>query len=419
MGDAMKSTCILVEDDVQLGRLLKADLERRGYLVNLVTSVSEAITCKVRPSCAIVDWNLPDGEGPHLVELWRKRGWLFPVLILTARTLVADKIHALNIGAADYLTKPFDPNELAARLQALMRLTSEASSQVISVADIELGPLVIHPTKNEVYWKKNPVTLAKLEFNLLLFLARYPNQVFTRDEILMRVWGDDVAVTNRTIDNHVLQLRKKLDPGLIETVWSTGYRLKILEYATIVIGFFTGILSIYKDLTTSFLRFFNIITIVSLMLLPSFIGSQSLQGQEITEDLDLLHKSTELALQGRSREALELIRNELWTFSPHDSSREKNLRELTHALLNETARKAELYPDEFLRLDTNQCNQELTGQDHSKATCQNGHWNGALTRTKSNPSEILEIHRVSAKEPNSDFVSKLAKPIVIKSQTCP
>jgi DNA-binding response OmpR family regulator len=171
----------------------------------------------------ILDWMLPDGSGIDLLKIWRKNGLDNPVLLLTARNETIDKVLGFELGADDYVTKPFDPRELLARIKARIRggrAQNQASSQAISCNGITMNVEEHLVTFNGV-----PVELTKMEFQLLRLFLENPNRAFSRDEILNKVWGLDSFPTTRTIDTHVLQLRQKFASELFETIRGIGYRI--------------------------------------------------------------------------------------------------------------------------------------------------------------------------------------------------
>ena len=219
---------MIVEDDETLGNSLKSYLEGEGFEVNWAKNLEQAReTFKAaNPQVLILDWMLPDGQGIDYLKEVRNTGVSVPVIMLTARTEVIDKVVGLESGANDYMTKPFEPRELIARIRVQLRLpqTSDTGSeqQIITVGDIN-----IDHGKREVTFKDNVIELTKMEFNFLSLLAESPNRAFSREEILNKVWGYENYPSTRTVDTHVLQLRNKLYDELIETVRGVGYRLKL------------------------------------------------------------------------------------------------------------------------------------------------------------------------------------------------
>jgi DNA-binding response OmpR family regulator len=210
---------LLVEDEAAIGEPLKQLLEQEGYGV---TWAQTAKAARALPPCdlVILDWQLPDGEGLELLKAWRAAGARVPVLFLTARHDVVDKVLGLEMGADDYLTKPFEPRELIARIRVRLR----ASSAEKTPTTIRHRDIVMDETAHAVTKDGAPVELARMEYALLKLFLTNPGRVFSRDEILNQVWGFEAYPTTRTVDTHVLQLRNKCGADLIETVRGIGYR---------------------------------------------------------------------------------------------------------------------------------------------------------------------------------------------------
>jgi DNA-binding response OmpR family regulator len=217
---------LLVEDHENISKSLKAGLEAEGFTVDVAPTLAAARE-KKGADLVVLDWNLPDGQGIDYLSDLRKQGVTAPVIFLTARVDVVDKVLGLEMGADDYMTKPFESRELVARIRARLR-ASNGVATIDGASPLVVGPLVIDRIKHKVTYKDAAVALVKKEFELLVLLAESPEKVFSRDEILNKVWGYDVYPTTRTVDTHVLQLRQKLDESLIETVRAVGYRLRRL-----------------------------------------------------------------------------------------------------------------------------------------------------------------------------------------------
>jgi DNA-binding response OmpR family regulator len=217
----VKQTLLLVEDDKNLADGLLVSLEQAGYTVLHAERISEVKQHWEKADLVILDRQLPDGDSVSHLPEWKKLKQV-PVILLTALVTVKDKVTGLDSGANDYLTKPFAEAELFARIRAQLRSPDgqQEDSQVIT------AHLVIDKATREVFYKEQPITLTRTEFDLLLFLASNLGRVFTRDELLDHVWGYNHFPTTRTVDTHVLQLRQKL-PGLeIETLRGVGYKMK-------------------------------------------------------------------------------------------------------------------------------------------------------------------------------------------------
>lgn len=156
---------------------------------------------------------------------------MIPILMLTARADLIDKVVGLELGADDYITKPFEPRELVARIQARLRSVSNVTAEKPKEQkpSIEVGDFNLNLTTREVTYRKKLLELTKTEFELLKMLIENPNQVFSREELLKKVWGYDQYPTTRTVDTHILQLRQKTNADLFETAHGIGYRFKLTK----------------------------------------------------------------------------------------------------------------------------------------------------------------------------------------------
>lgn len=213
---------LLVEDDESLSSGLKLALERAGYTVEHVKDGLQAVAALAdnQFDLAVLDLGLPHLDGTEVLARARRGGNALPVLVLSARDAVRDRILALDLGADDYLIKPFDVDELLARLRVLERRRAGSS-----VNQLRLGDLQLDLAAMSVRWKNQEVELQHREFMLLKRLAEHPNKVFSRDELeeSMYGWGDGVA--SNAVDVYVHHLRRKIDPGIIRTVRGMGYRI--------------------------------------------------------------------------------------------------------------------------------------------------------------------------------------------------
>ena len=218
-------TILVVDDERNIVELVRLYLEKDGYAVVSAATGDEALAMHARhdPDLVILDLMLPGKDGYDVCREIRRRGET-PVLMLTARSDDTDAIVGLELGADDYVTKPFNPRALVARVKAILRRT-EATSR--GERPFEVGSLRIDPRRREAYIADQRVDLRAREFDLLAALARDPGVVLTRDALLEDVWGTDFPGETRTIDVHVAELRKKLgaDGPPIETVRGYGYRL--------------------------------------------------------------------------------------------------------------------------------------------------------------------------------------------------
>jgi DNA-binding response OmpR family regulator len=218
----VSGVAVVIEDDEAIGGIVGTYLERAGFDVVRKCTGEEGIEAVTRhdPRFVVLDLGLPDVDGFELCRRLRDGGNV-PILILTARDDEVDRIVGLELGADDYLTKPFSPRELVARARAVLRRAEPGSGGIV-----ELGDLWIDLRGRTVAIAGAPIELRTLEFELLAELARNAGHVVKRDRLLERVWGLSFAGGTRTVDVHVAQLRKKLGrPDLIQTVRGVGYRL--------------------------------------------------------------------------------------------------------------------------------------------------------------------------------------------------
>ena len=219
-------TILVVEDETSIASFVAAYLRNAGYAVRSASSAQAALaelTSKL-PELIILDLNLPDGDGVELCRRIRK-GSDVPILMLTARDEDVDKIIGLEVGADDYMTKPFNPRELVARVKSVLRRAAPERRRS-ETAELSHGDLVINSGKREVYVGDEEIRLAPKEFDLLWELLDHRGIVLTRDQLLERVWGYTFAGDTRTVDVHVRQIRRKLgDASPIVTVWGVGYKV--------------------------------------------------------------------------------------------------------------------------------------------------------------------------------------------------
>ena len=220
---------LVVEDDKDIVELVKYNLEKEGYQVAASADGATGLAQirKNPPDLLILDLMLPKLSGLDICKDVRRDTSLnrLPILILTAKGEEADRVVGLELGADDYVTKPFSPRELAARVKALLRRTEPATP---SEKPIEIGALRIDPASYRVTRAGKPVPMSTLEFRLLYFLAARPNRVFTRDQLLDGVWGTERFVTPRSVDVYVRRLREKIEldpqrPAYMKTIRGAGY----------------------------------------------------------------------------------------------------------------------------------------------------------------------------------------------------
>jgi len=224
-----EETILIVEDDHSLREGLAMNLRLRGYKVLTASDGDEGMqkAFDTRPDLLILDIRLPGFSGLDILDELRERDEPVPVLILSARGSVDNKIEGLRLGADDYLGKPFDLKELFARVDALLR---RSRTNRIEQPNLEYGPVIIDPGARRVFLRGTEVELSAKEFDVLSLLARSPGRIFSRETILDRVWGWGFQGTPRTVDNFIMALRRKLEdnpsePRHIHTVRQVGYRL--------------------------------------------------------------------------------------------------------------------------------------------------------------------------------------------------
>ena len=218
---------LIVEDDINLGESLKKICEGEGLVTHLAPNLAEARKLiSDTLDVVVLDWMLPDGQGIDFLKEIRQKNKLLPVIMLTARTELIDKVVGLETGANDYMTKPFESRELIARIRVQLR-----DKHVLQQKDerIVMGKLIINTNDKEVLYDGKRITLTKMEYELLKLLAENPRQTFSRENLLDKVWGYDNFPTTRTVDTHVLQIRQKTADDVIETMRGLGYRLGIVS----------------------------------------------------------------------------------------------------------------------------------------------------------------------------------------------
>jgi two-component system, OmpR family, phosphate regulon response regulator PhoB len=223
----MSATVLVVEDEPQIQELVAVNLEHIGHKVLRAASAEEADAAirHALPDVLVLDWMLPGESGVAFARRLRadERTRELPILMLTARAMEQDKISGLEAGADDYLTKPFSPKELAARIKAVLRRRAPQ----LSGDAVEAEGLRLDPAARRVTTQSGRVELSPSEFRLLHFLMTHPGRVYSRAQLLDLVWGDHVFIEERTVDVHIRRLRKALEPTghdrLIDTVRGSGY----------------------------------------------------------------------------------------------------------------------------------------------------------------------------------------------------
>lgn len=222
---------LVVEDDPDTQQMLVMILASEGYEVLQASNGTLALELlrKMGPDLMLLDWMLPGMDGLEVCRRSREISSI-PIIMLTAKTAAQDRVAGLDTGADDYLAKPFEPEELLARIRAQLRRAQMAGDGLQRDKPIQLGELRLEPASHEVFRRGEPVQLTRLEFNLLYCLAQRAGKVLTREEILRLVWGENEAIDLRGIDAHIRRLRAKVeddanDPKRIQTVHGIGYKM--------------------------------------------------------------------------------------------------------------------------------------------------------------------------------------------------
>ncbi|MFN0305002.1 MAG: phosphate regulon transcriptional regulator PhoB [Burkholderiales bacterium] len=226
---SLETEILLVEDEPAILNLLEFTLAEKGFRLRKALDTAQARVAidSVLPDLVILDWMLPGESGIHFARKLRSdpRTKALPIIILTAKAEELDKVLGLESGADDYITKPFSPRELIARVNALLRRRAPE----LAGERLELGTIVLDTARHDVRVNGNVVALGATEFKLLRFLMAHPKRVFSRGQLLDQVWGDHAYIEERTVDVHILRLRKALAAHgvehFVETVRGVGYRM--------------------------------------------------------------------------------------------------------------------------------------------------------------------------------------------------
>ncbi len=232
----MPATILLVEDEPAIQELIAANLMRAGHHVVRAgdAETAQRIVRDALPDLILLDWMLPGMSGVEFARRLRgeERTRTIPLTMLTARGEEQDKVIGLESGADDYITKPFSPRELVARIKAVLRRRAPETTE----DPVDVGGLRLDPATHRLTARGNPVTLGPTEFRLLHFLMTHPERVHSRAQLLDQVWGDHVFVEERTVDVHIRRLRCALEPschdGLVQTVRGSGYRFSTQQEAS-------------------------------------------------------------------------------------------------------------------------------------------------------------------------------------------
>ena len=223
------ATILLIEDEDAMVKALRDAFEHHGYMVKIAHDGEKGLQLAESedPDLLVLDVMLPGMDGFEVCRRLRANGVTAPILMLTARAEEVDKVVGLEIGADDYMTKPFSTRELLARVKALLRRSSEESSPTLN--EYKFGDVKVDFVRFKAFKKNEPIDLTSTEFSLLQLLVKHRNEVVTREQILNQVWGYETYPNSRTVDNHILNLRQKLEtnpskPEYILTVHGLGYK---------------------------------------------------------------------------------------------------------------------------------------------------------------------------------------------------
>jgi DNA-binding response OmpR family regulator len=227
---AQSKTVLIVDDEVKLTEVVKSYLESAGYKTACAHNGVDAVRLfeRVSPVLIILDLMLPDMTGEEVCKAIRKKSRV-PIIMLTAKIEDADVINGLDIGADDYMTKPFSPRQLLARVEAVLRRLSGEAVPLVSEFTFNGGELVIDGLRHEVRKRGKPLSFTPNEYRILMTMAKYPSKAFTREELIEFALGDDYDGYDRVIDTHIKNIRQKLEddpksPRYILTVHGTGYK---------------------------------------------------------------------------------------------------------------------------------------------------------------------------------------------------
>jgi two-component system, OmpR family, response regulator len=214
---------LVVEDELKIANSLEKGLTAEGYIIDVAHDgdTAEALVDANSYDAILLDWMIPGhNDGPALVRLWRDQGVPTPILMLTARTTIGDRVQGLDAGADDYLSKPFSFDELLARVRALLRRPKASTGNVF-----ESGKLKLDVVAKEATIKNKPVHLTAKEFQLLEYLLRHKGEVISKDQLLDHIWADEARVQHNTVETFVANVRKKIGDDIIATVRGHGYKV--------------------------------------------------------------------------------------------------------------------------------------------------------------------------------------------------
>lgn len=231
----MSKTILVVEDEVSISTLLKYNLEKAGFEVLIAHDGKEGLNMAIEhsPDLMILDLMLPTLDGMEVCKEIRSQKRNIPIIMLTARDDEFDKVLGLELGADDYMTKPFSPREVIARVKAVLRRFTPSSSQVepIETDFFQFGALKVYPDRFEAFLGEESLEFTPKEFELLVYLLENKNRVLTRDQLLSAVWNYDFAGDTRIVDVHISHLRDKIEdnsrkPKFIKTIRGIGYKFE-------------------------------------------------------------------------------------------------------------------------------------------------------------------------------------------------
>ena len=228
----MNNVILVVEDEREIAELVRDYLKREQYEVHLASDGEEGLNIfrQLKPTLVILDILLPKLDGMEFCRIARSESNV-PILMMSAKKSDMDKVLGLTLGADDYITKPFSPTELVARVKALIRRYISLSQAPQSISNLQFGGLEIDPKSYECFLNGERIQISAKEFALLHFLMKNPGQVFTRDQLFYQVWGESQYGDINTVTVHIRKLREKIEhdpahPKYIETVWGVGYKFR-------------------------------------------------------------------------------------------------------------------------------------------------------------------------------------------------
>jgi DNA-binding response OmpR family regulator len=360
---------LYVEDDDGIASMVTTRLTENGFLVTRCSTYASAFSQSLDTfDVALLDWTLPDGQGLDLLKSWRASGASTPILFCSARTDVVDIVTALECGSNDYVQKPFHMSELLARLRLQVRQQKENEKKISNEANshvIQSHGLRLDLDACQASFEGANIEFTRMEFNLARFFLENPGKVFSREEILDRVWGENNYGTNRTVDTHVLQIRKKTRADMIETIWGFGYRLPPVVVPDSPLGSLPSALLLFVLSQFFFFQNFAFAT-------PKFHGMWFPPNASGNFDRRVVHAHN-LILQGNNAGSAAIVAEALKDPSLSLSSR-LNLRALLGVLAHNDAQPPRKFPDDFIRINDVNCqpalqSSELVTPDASTLHC--------------------------------------------------